>query len=226
MCIRDSQNAKTELPGKILITHGNQYEAMHILDFNKPILTNYLEEPVLNIPWGSFYVLKIANKFKWERTFSDKIRPVRTGVILNFLFDPIFAMKFIGFSLYYFFITRFIYNPRRRARFIVTLKIIKQELFSIFSNLESDARDILDEHEHIKTLIMGHTHIPIYRPYQDGKVFINSGSWTKMIHLDPRHFSYGYSKTFVLIKYNAEHAPEITLRNWYGEHHVHKVHSG
>jgi predicted Zn-dependent peptidase len=50
-------------------------------------------KPVLNLPWGSFYVLKVINRFKWERDYVDKVRPIKIfllfGLGLEFSFKKL-----------------------------------------------------------------------------------------------------------------------------------------
>ena len=106
--------------GGLEIHHGNQFEAVHVLNFEKPLLNDHNDQPVLNIPWGSFYVLKIINRLKAEREYIDKIRPVKVYVLFGLLLDPWFTIRFAFLSFFYFFKTRFIYSPKRRARLSVT----------------------------------------------------------------------------------------------------------
>src|SRR6185295_3861429 len=41
------------LEGAVEIHHGNQFEAQHVLNFEKPMVDSQADQPVLNIPWGS-----------------------------------------------------------------------------------------------------------------------------------------------------------------------------
>ncbi len=212
-----------DLPGGIQIHHGNQFEAVHMFNYQRPLLTEALREPVLNIPWGSFYVLKIVNRLKWERDYVDKVRPVKAMVLWSLVFDTWFIIKFVFLSLFYFMKTRFIYSPRRRSRLQVTAKILQQETTTFLQDLEKDARQILDTNSHIHTVIMGHTHLPMYKSYPDGKVYINTGTWTKMINLDLRGIGSGYKLTFALIEYDEKNHASATLQQWMGEYFPHRV---
>ena len=60
-------------------------------EFRKTLLADFNQKPVLNIPWGSFYVLKIVNRLKLERQYLDKVRPVGAFVIFGLLTDPLFT---------------------------------------------------------------------------------------------------------------------------------------
>ncbi|MEW6057993.1 MAG: hypothetical protein AB1540_15410 [Bdellovibrionota bacterium] len=215
-----------ELDGGVQIHHGNQFEAVHVFNYESPLLTEGLQQPVLNIPWGSFYVLKIVNRFKWERDYVDKVRPVKAMFLWGMLFDTWFTLKFMFLSVFYFMKTRFIYSPQRRSRFTVTLKIFQQESTTFLQDLESDAREILENRPDVHTVIMGHTHHPMFKVYPDGKTYINTGTWTKMIHLDLRGIGSGYKLTFALLNYDGEGRAHASLEQWVGEHRPHRVFAG
>ena len=208
--------------GGVEVHHGNQFEAVHVLNFEKPLLQEHLEKPVLNIPWGSFYVLKIINRLKVEREYIDKVRPVRVFVLLNLFLDPLFTIKFMFFSAFYFFKTRFIYSPKRRATIKVTGQILKQETTNVFLDLEPQARQLLDEKPEVKTVIFGHTHKPMNKIYPDGKQYINTGTWTKMINLDWRGIGQQFALTFALVKIK-DGVAESELRVWQGDQGPHRA---
>lgn len=208
--------------GGIEIHHGNQFEAVHVLNFKKPLLDAYLEKPVLNIPWGSFYVLKIINRLKWEREYIDKIRPIKVYFFFGLILDPWFTIKFCFLSCYYFLKTRFVYSPKRRSSLRVTAEILKQET-DFLLDLEKQARKLLDQESEIKTVIFGHTHKPMNKVYPDGKQYINTGTWTKMINLDWRNFGrQQYCLTFALIRIE-QGKSQCDLRNWVGEYSPHRI---
>ncbi len=212
---------RLNFPGGVEIRHGNQLEAGSILNFERPLLTAHLSEPVLNIPWSSFYVLKIVNRLKWEREFLDKVRPVKVYVLFGLLVDPLFTLRFVFLSLFYFVQTRFIYSPKRRASLKVTGEILKQES-KVFLDLEAEARQILEEREDLQTLIFGHTHRPMNKIYPDGKQYINTGTWTKMINLDWRGLGQQVRRTFAFVHIQDGKA-RCELRTWVGEHGPHQL---
>jgi UDP-2,3-diacylglucosamine pyrophosphatase LpxH len=208
--------------GGVEIHHGNQFEAVNVLNFEKPLLDNYLSEPVLNIPWGSFYVLKIVNRLKWERQYLDKIRPVKLFIMFGLVIDPWFTIRYGLLTLFYFLKTRFVYSPKRRASLKVTAEILRQET-NVFVDLETYARRILDQDPEVKTVIFGHTHKPIDRAYPDGKQYINTGTWTKMINLDFRSLGQQqFCLTFALIRIRDGKA-QSELRHWVGEYSPHRI---
>lgn len=128
--------------GGVEVHHGNQFEAVHVLNFEKPLLTAYNEKPVLNIPWGSFYVLKIVNRLKIERDYLDKVRPIRVYVLLGLIFDPWFTIRYMFLSGFYFLKTRFVYSSKRRSSIKVTARILKEQSGTMLLDLEAEARQL------------------------------------------------------------------------------------
>ncbi|MCM2322915.1 MAG: metallophosphoesterase [Oligoflexia bacterium] len=208
--------------GGVEVHHGNQFEKMNALNFEKPLIESYANEPVLNLPWGSFYVLKIINRLKWEREYLDKVRPVRLYVLIGLIMDPWFTIRFVFLSFFYFLKTRFIYSSKRDQNLRDTAAILRQEAANHFLDLERQARRLLDEKPELRTVIFGHTHKPMHKVYPDGKQYINTGTWTKMINLDWRGLGSQFCLTFALVKIDGDEA-RCDLRHWVGEHSPHKV---
>ena len=211
--------------GGVEVHHGNQFEAVHVLNFEKPLLESFNERSVLNIPWGSFYVLKIVNRLKIEREYLDKVRPVRAFIIFGLLTDPIFTLKYCFLTAFYFLRTRFIYSPKRRSSLAVTLKILKENMQGFLLDLEREARQTLDENADVKTIIFGHTHKPMNKIWPDGKQYINTGTWTKMINLDWRNLGTQYLLTFAFVKITDDNAT-CELRQWHGDTGPHRIYHG
>lgn len=210
--------------GGVEIHHGNQFEPGSYLNFEKPLLTEHLPEPVLNLPWSSFYVLKIINRLKWDRDWVDKVRPVKVFLVLGLFMDTLFTLRFMFLSAFYFAMTRFVWSPARRSRFKLTLEMLKPEL-RLFLDLEREARALLNTREDVKTIIFGHTHRPMNRIYPDGKQYINIGTWTKMINLDFKGLGQQVARTFVLVRIENNTAFS-ELRQWIGEHSPHHTFDG
>lgn len=207
--------------GGVEVHHGNQFEAGNILNFQRPWLeSSWLDQPVLNIPWGSFYVLKIVNRLKTEREYLDKVRPVKLLVLFGLFMDPWFTIRYVFLSLFYFLKTRFIYSPKRRSSLRVTLEILRQEA-DFFQDLEKEARLLLDQTPELRTVIFGHTHKPMAKVYPDGKQYLNTGTWTKMINLNLGSLGQQYSLTFAWVRIRDGKA-HAELRHWVGEQGPHR----
>lgn len=210
-----------DYPEGMRIYHGNQFEAVHTTNYQQPFITENLPEPILYLPWGSLYVIKIINRLKWERDYVDKVKPAKLFLLVGLLTDPLFTLKFMLLSGIYFIQTRFIYSPKRRATLLNTLAIMRQEITPFFG-LEDDARDIMDQNPDINITIFGHTHGPMQRFYRDGKTYINTGTWTRMINLDLRHLGQATRQTFALVEYDENGKPNASLQEWVGLHTPHK----
>ncbi len=214
-----------EYPEGLEIHHGNQFEAVHNMNYQQPLISENLPEPILSIPWGTIYVLKIINRVKWEREYIDKVKPVKVFLVWGLITDTIFTMKFILLSSFYFMRTRFVYSPRRKATIWNTLKIMQEEI-TPFHGLEDDARVILDAKPAVNIVIFGHTHGAMQQRYRDGKIYINTGTWTRMVNLDLRHLGQTMRPTFALVEYDDGGKATATLQEWLGEHAPHKLFNG
>lgn len=213
--------------GGIEVHHGNQFEAMHALDFERPFLAGSgAGVGILNQPWGSLYVLKIVNRLKWEREYLDRIRPLKLYVLVGLLLDPWFTLRFLALSTFFFLRTRFVYSRKRSSNLRVTADILKQET-TVYLDLERQARRLLDQDASLRTVIFGHTHRPMDKAYPDGKQYINTGTWTKMINLDWQRLGQQFCLTFAWIGYETQPgggvAPRCELRQWVGEQGPHRV---
>lgn len=221
-------NAETEFlsyPEGIEIHHGNQFEAVHFMNFENPFIEDGLPEPILSIPWGSVYVLKIINRMKRERDWVDKVKPIKLMLIWGLFTDTIFMLKFIFLTSFYFLRTRFVYSPKRSATLSQTIKIMQQEI-TPFHGLEKDARALLDKKSDVHTVIFGHTHGAMQQRFPDGKTYINTGTWTRMVNLDLRHLGQSVRLTFALVEYDETGTPRTSLQEWIGQHSPHKMFNG
>ena len=204
------------------IHHGNQFEAGSQLSFEEPFLAGH--QKLLNLPWSSFYVLKIVNRLKWERENLDKIRPVKVFVAFGLLLDPWFTLKFVFLSVFYFLQTRFVWSRKRQSPLKKTVEILKQET-KLFLDLEREARDYLNQNIQTKILILGHTHRPMNKGYPDGKQYINTGTWVRMVNLDWKSFGQQPTRTFAFVHFQDGKA-EGELRHWVGLQRPHQIYDG
>lgn len=212
-------------PEGVEIHHGNQHEAGSQLSFAEPFLKGgFGQQKLLNLPWSSFYVLKIVNRLKWERENLDKIRPVKVFVAFGLLLDPWFTLKFVFLSVFYFLQTRFVWSPKRQSSLKNTLNILKQES-KLFLDLEKEARDYLNQNPQTNTVIFGHTHRPMNKVYPDGKQYINTGTWVRMVNLDWKSFGQQPTRTFAFVRFQNGKA-EGELRQWMGLQRPHLVYDG
>jgi len=205
------------------IRHGNQFEASNQLDFKNPLMELSNGTRVLNIPWGSIYILKIVNRLKWERGNLDKIRPLKIFAFFGVLFDPVFTLKFILLSMFYFLKTRIMSRSPSLFGFKRTMQTLSQER-SLFLDLEDQARDLLRDDPELHTVVMGHTHLPMHRVYEQGRQYLNCGTWTKMVYLDWRYIGEPFHPTFVLVRIQ-DGKIQAELNQWTGIRNPYRAHA-
>lgn len=211
------------LPGGVEIHHGNQFEWGSVFDFEQPTL-KIRGRRILNMPWSSVYVLKIVNRLKPEREYIDKVQPARLFFLFGLLSDPWFTIRFTFLSIYYFIRTRLLKPGQIDLDWKRFRQVLKREA-SVTMNLESPARTLLTEDPTLKTIIMGHNHQPMNKIYSDGKQYLNTGTWTKMIHLDFRRLGLQLQRTFAYVRIRGDEA-DAELRQWVGETGPHKTFQG
>lgn len=206
---------------EVVIKHGHEYEIPHNFEPTKVIAESDEGRKYFIPPWGSYYVTRVINKFKEEREHINAVRPIRKFLINGLIYDPLFTFRFILANVYYFLMVRFIFLFKSNDKFRSLFDIIPEEL-DLFSDYQSLAADFFEEHEHVKVLILGHTHEPIYRSYPNGSYFINTGTWTRMHHLDFNRRNEGVLLTYAqidLVKTKEEernHLKDVSLHVWKG----------
>jgi UDP-2,3-diacylglucosamine pyrophosphatase LpxH len=200
------------------IEHGHQCESLNRLNPKQMFLTKGLKEPILNLPWGSHFVINFVIPIKLERPAIDKVRPLPAFFRWSFWNDTLWFLKTLVRAIFYFLATRFSKSLYRTNNLVTTLKILKD--MAIAPQLSKAARSLLAENRELHTVIMGHTHTPRHIQFGDGKEYLNSGTWTEVTSLDLMHFGKGTRYTYVLIDYTRNPArPHAFLREWMGRWH-------
>ena len=212
-----------EYPG-VEIHHGNEYEAIHVMSYEKPIIETGVKEPILNIPWGTVFVLSIVNRLKRQRDYIDRVKPAKLMIFWGLLTDTFFMIKFLFISSVYFMKTRFIYSPSRRAPLRTTLRILKEGA-TPFHSMKGHAEDILSSKPDVHTVIFGHTHGALQHRYETGKTYINTGTWTRMVNLDLLHLGQSVRLTFALVEYDKKGNCVASLQEWMGVPAPHRMYN-
>lgn len=218
----------------IYVEHGQQYERFARSDMSKPFITRGLPEPVLNLPWGSLFVAVLLPKIKQEKSHVDKVRPFNAFLVHSFLNEPIWFIK-TGLSIAKFVFDTLLFRRRYQIRdgFKATLGLLKE--ISIYPNFDRIAFRILEENDHIHTVIFGHTHVLRYRQWREGKEYFNEGSWNEITNLDLSEYGTRTRLTFAMIEYPQSSAsspeeaeservrkgssasrPKVRLKQWHG----------
>jgi UDP-2,3-diacylglucosamine pyrophosphatase LpxH len=197
------------------IEHGHQYEAVNRVDPTRPFLMDGLNEPILNLPWGTLFTVQYIIKLKQVHPAIDKVRPFRLMVRYS-LFTDTWTTILWGIRCFiYFFSTRFSKNRYRQSSMKTTLKMLWET--SVFPDLSDAAKRILRTPE-IHTVVFGHTHVYKHHQVGDEKQYLNTGTWTDIINLDMENFARRSRLTYVRIDYDDQgNKPIPVLRHWIGK---------
>jgi UDP-2,3-diacylglucosamine pyrophosphatase LpxH len=200
------------------IEHGNQYFADNAYDQKKFFLTKNLPAPIINLPWGSYFVIHLLDRVRLDRPYFSKIYPFGHYIRWALIHDTKFAIKTIAKMLYYFVSLRFGKDPRRSSSFIRTLKIIKE--FGLAPRLPSEAKKILLTQREVRIVIFGHTHHATLRQFAPDKTYINTGLWNEQISLELSDPGRLVKLTYAFLDYDDQGKPQASLKIWRGKRHI------
>ena len=185
---------------KITIRHGHQYEFAHQFDLEKSMITSVKGRRYFLPPWGSYFVTRVINKFKEERSYINEVKPIKNFIIHGMIFDTLFTTRFIFAVCYYFIMVHYIRFMKEYKKFDL-MRFIEEgrRELALFHDLEELCKEFFKSNPDQKVLIVGHTHDPSMREFADGNIYINTGTWTKMINLDFRKKRNGHILTYAQI---------------------------
>lgn len=204
---------------RIHIEHGNQYFPDNRYNPRRYFLSDGLEEKIINLPWGSHFLLHFLYPIKRERWYIDKVYPFKLYLRWALANDSWFAFKVIFRLLKFFFTYRFWHHPHRPAPFGSTLEILRQ--ITLSPRLHREAKRILLSDKDCRAVIFGHTHIAEHLQIAPNKEYLNTGTWSDGISLDVGSIGRRTRLTFVLIDYpNEDDRPLLSLKQWKGTYHL------
>jgi UDP-2,3-diacylglucosamine pyrophosphatase LpxH len=219
-----TNSLSTHIPTKgVSILHGHQYERAHNFDQEDAVIETLNGEKYFVPPWGSYYVTNVINKYKQERSFINAVRPIKHFLIHGILFDTFFTLRFMLSNIYYFVMVRFWHFYRVKTSLKQVIQDLMREL-ELFQDFETVTRQFFEKNPESRVLIVGHTHNPTLRIFNDGTTFINTGTWTRMVSLDLGQWNHGNILTYakILVKdtnYTLEEFDEkveVDLKSWMG----------
>jgi len=200
------------------IEHGHQHEAANRVNPKKFFLKQDLPEPILNLPWASFFFINFVLDIKTQMPYIDKVRPFSYFIRWSIVNDFWFSVKTIGRLVWHFFVKGFHRDRRRPLSLKTSLQIVKES--AVFPDLEHSAKRILTD-DRVHTVIFGHTHVYLYRQWGNNKEYLNTGTWTELTSLDIASLGKITKLTYVLIEYPAEGGrPRARLKEWRGQYRV------
>lgn len=203
------------LPEGIQVRHGHQLEHIHRVDYTEMTRKRRDGSEILDLPWGSLWILDVLNPAKGERSHIDRIHPFRRFILGSLLFDTWFALRFVFKSVLHYLRHRLftIHAWNQRLRRLPSM--LRDEIFAI-GGFDEAATRALQRVRGVHTLIVGHSHAPRFRSLPDGKVLINTGTWMNMINLDLQHLGQNAGLTYALIEYGDDGRPRTSLMRWNG----------
>jgi UDP-2,3-diacylglucosamine pyrophosphatase LpxH len=194
------------------IEHGMQREPMNA--FNP---ARYFREKdgevFLNLPLGSRYIIHVLNEEKAQRPYIDKVAPFTSYYRWAIFNDPEAVIRISARSIAFVGMAALKKIPHLDPMPLADL--LKRFLrYTAFPTLEHEARHLLARKGY-HTVIMGHTHVPLYREYARDKVYVNTGTWNAMTSLDVGSLGRSEQLTYAHVEYVDGH-PRTRLREWRG----------
>ncbi|MFH1435871.1 MAG: metallophosphoesterase [Pseudomonadota bacterium] len=208
------------LPEGIQIHHGHMFEAHLQFDYRQLMVKRYDAQPILYLPWGSVLLLRVIIPLKKERHFIDHVYPLRRLLLGGFLLDFRFTVKITSKILYHFFASRLAPKGGTVMRKLWEgVKIIREVLIPTRS-YDNNVERALRKTRGVHTIITGHSHQPRYRLVPPGKLYVNTGTWVKMMNIDLQHLGQDTGMTYALITYDGDRQPKTQLRRWFGSYEI------
>jgi len=194
------------------IEHGMQHEPMNAFNTQRYFVERDGELSV-NLPLGSRYIIQVLNPEKALRPYIDKVAPFRRYFLWALFNDPAVVFKISAKSVD--FALRAMLNKIPHVDEVSPTEIVERlVLYTAFPTLEREAKHLL-QRRGFNTVIMGHTHVPLYREYARDKVYVNTGTWNAMTSLDMGSLGRTEVLTYAHVEW-VDGRPRARLREWRG----------
>jgi UDP-2,3-diacylglucosamine pyrophosphatase LpxH len=203
------------LPEGIQIRHGHQLERIHRIQYAKPFRKRRDGTLVLDLPYGSLWILEVMNPAKEFRNSVDRILPLRLFILGSLFLDPRFGLLFMLRSFFHL-LRRRIFTLRAFRKRIMSIPMIMRDEVFAMGGYDEAAERSLRRLRGVSTLIVGHSHAPRFRVLPSQQVMMNTGTWIKMIHLDLHYLGQDSGLTYALIEYTEDGRAEPKLMRWLG----------
>lgn len=201
----------------MLVEHGHRFEPLNTVPRSKQIVNGPEGIPILNLPWASLFCIYLLPMLKKERPFIDKVRPLSNYLRWTIIHDFLFFIKLIFKVFIYITRTQFPPYTSYNKNFKLGLREILK--ISIHPKYDKFAKRIFDTRDDIKLVIMGHTHIAEWRRYQDGKLYINSGTWNQVTSMNAGLYKNISDLNYVAVETNDKKGTieNASLKVWLGK---------
>ncbi len=203
------------------VEHGQQFENLNRINPKQMFITKNLKEPIINLPWGSHFVINFVTPIKMQRLAVDRVRPIQAFIRWSLLHDTSWCIKNLLRIFLYFFGTRFSKSIYRTSNLVTTLKMMGEMLKS--PKLEDAASAICEKNKDVHTVVMGHTHVFESRQFPESKQYFNTGTWTEVTSLElsslGRHTKFHYALVDLSRDESESLVGRSLLRQWRGRWH-------
>ena len=194
------------------VEHGMQHEPLNAFNPRRYFVERD-GQVAINLPLGGLYILEVLNSEKALRPYIDKVAPFRRYFMWALLNDPAIVFKISARSVD--FGLRALLKKIPHVDEVSPREVLERlVLFTAFPTLEHEAKHLLARRG-FNTVIMGHTHVPLYREYARDKVYINTGTWNPMTSLDMGNFGRTEVLTYAHVEW-VDGRPRARLREWRG----------
>jgi UDP-2,3-diacylglucosamine pyrophosphatase LpxH len=194
------------------VEHGMQHEPMNAFNPQRYFVERG-GETYLNLPLGSRYIIQVLNEEKAQRPYIDKVSPFHRYFMWAILNDPRVVLKISAKSVRFATAAALQQIPHLEP---VPLRRLFDLFFhyTAFPTLEREAKHLLARRR-FHTVIMGHTHVPLYREYGRDRVYVNTGTWNATTSLDMGSLGRTEQLTYAHVDY-VDGRPRARLREWKG----------
>lgn len=204
------------LPGGVVVTHGHMFEETNRIEPGQSLVPLPDGRHIVNMPWGSRFFMNVLAPFKAEQPIIDLVHPFSSLILWGLLFDLRFTLRVLGRVVQFFVRERFRREQLKAVGILKSLEILVEEV-AMFNNLEHRAYKLLRSSQDIKALIVGHSHFAKMRRFPRDKLYVNTGTWVKIVSLELRDLGSRNLLTYVLVEYPEAGAPSVRLMRWRGE---------
>ena len=203
------------LPGGVVVTHGHMLEEVNRTEPGKTIVTLPDGRTIINMPYGSRFFCEVLAPVKAEQPLIDVIHPLSSFILWGLLFDLRFTLKILGRMLRFVLTFKLTRESLRGAGLVRTFQILFEEV-ALANNMERRAFRLLRSAEDIRALVVGHSHFAKIRRFARDKVYVNTGTWVRLVSLELRDLGTRTFLTYALIEYADSGAPAVRLMRWRG----------
>ncbi len=194
------------------VEHGMQREPMNAFNPSR-YFRERRGEMILNLPLGSRYIISVLNEEKAQRPYIDKVAPFASYYRWAVFNDPEAVLRISARSIRFAAAAALKKIPHLDPMPLADL--LRRFLrYTAFPTLEHEARHLLARKGY-HTVIMGHTHVPLYREYGRERVYVNTGTWNTMTSLDVGSLGRTEQLTYAHVEY-VDGVPRTRLREWRG----------